>query len=99
MIKQINFFNWLSKGKNLVLSNGSENVRNVIPGIKKAFFNYKKLRSGSGFCPQTPVSDRFELHYFTLHVFQFSRLHFLTIGLSPLSLAKSWLNAKPGHSF
>ena len=29
-IKQFNFFNWLSNAKNLVLSNGSEYVRNVI---------------------------------------------------------------------
>ena len=28
--KQFNFFNWLSNVKNLVLSNGSEYVRNVI---------------------------------------------------------------------
>ena len=29
-IKQLNFFNWLSNVKNLVLSNGSEHVQNVI---------------------------------------------------------------------
>ena len=29
-MEQLNFFNWLSSVKNLVLSNGSEYVRNVI---------------------------------------------------------------------
>ena len=29
-IKQFTFFNWLSNVKNLVLSNGSKHVRNVI---------------------------------------------------------------------
>ena len=29
-IEQLNFFDWLSNVKNLVLSNGSEHVRNVI---------------------------------------------------------------------
>ena len=29
-IEQINFFNWLSVDKNIILSNGSEHLRNVI---------------------------------------------------------------------
>ena len=45
-IKQLNVFNWLSNVKNLVLSNGSEHVRNVIQFdviqcIKIAFFFQK----------------------------------------------------------
>ena len=41
MIKQFNFFNWLSNVKNLVLSNGSKHMRNVIQWHKIAFFSQK----------------------------------------------------------
>ena len=42
-IKQFNFFNWLSNVKNLVLSNGSEHLQNVIQRHKNSFFP-KKLQ-------------------------------------------------------
>ena len=74
-------------------------------GIKIAFFpkNYKKLLSGCGFrpktpiassgwelCPQIPACDTFELHNFDQFVSQFTLFSF---GLSPLPIAKAWLCA------
>ena len=45
-IEQLNFFDWLSNVKNLVLSNGLKHVRNV---IKIAFFSQKhKNRPAAG---------------------------------------------------
>ena len=41
MIEQSNSFNLLSNGKNLVLSNGSEHVQNVIKWYKNGFFSKK----------------------------------------------------------
>ena len=50
--EQFNFFNWLLNVKNLVLSNGSERVRNVIQCYYNSFFskNYEKL-------PRAPPPD------------------------------------------
>ena len=53
-------FNWLSNLENFVLSNGSENVRNVIQmALKEPFFprNLQKSLSGGGVCPQTPIAS------------------------------------------
>ena len=45
------------------------------------------------------VCNPCELHFFTQHVYQFRRFHFLAVGLSPHLLVKSWLSAKPGQGF
>ena len=57
-IEQLNFFDWLWNVKNLVLSNGSELVRNVIQWDLNSFFskNLQKSPSGWGLCPQTPIA-------------------------------------------
>ena len=62
MIKQLNFFNWLSNVKNVVLSNGSEPCELWFNGIKIAFFS-KKSPNGWGLRLQTLVCDMFELGY------------------------------------
>ena len=56
-IQQLNFFDWLSNVKNLVLSNGCEHVRNVIQWNKNSFFfqNLQKSPSGWGLCTQTLI--------------------------------------------
>ena len=74
--EQLKFFNWLSNVKNLVLSNGSEYVQNVINGIKLVFFSKKLQKVGQRLGasppdppslwwlrdpPQTPFCDTFEL--------------------------------------
>ena len=61
-IEQLKFFDWLSNVKNLVLSNGSEHVRNVIQWDLNSFFskNLQKLPSGWGLRPHAPVCDMFE---------------------------------------
>ena len=46
-IEQFNFIYWLSNVKNLVLSDGSEHVRNVIQWHKNSFFS-KKLQKAAG---------------------------------------------------
>ena len=54
-IKQFNFFNWLSNVKNLVLSNGSEHLRNVIQWHENSFFyqkNTKNRPGAGGFAPR-----------------------------------------------
>ena len=57
-IEQLNFFDWLSNVKNLVLWKGFELVRNVIQWDLISFFskNLQKSPSGWGLCPQTPRS-------------------------------------------
>ena len=57
-IEQIIFFYWLSNVKNLVLSNGCEHVRNVIPWDLNSFFFQKltKIAQRLGLCPQTPIA-------------------------------------------
>ena len=59
----------------------------------------KNRTAAGGFATRPPFCDPFELHYFTQHVSQFRRFHFLTFDLSLLPLAKPWLSAKPGHGF
>ena len=59
--KETDFFNWLSNLKNIVLPNGSENVRNVIQMTWKSLYfpkNYKKSPSGWGFILRPPYSLR-----------------------------------------
>ena len=57
-IEQLNFFDWLSNVKNLVLSNGCELVRNVIQLDLNSFFskNLQTSPSGWGLSPQTPIA-------------------------------------------
>ena len=52
-IEQLNFFDWLSNVKNLVLSNGLKHVRNV---IKIAFFSqkHKNRPAAGGSAPRPP---------------------------------------------
>ena len=59
-IEQLNFFDWLSNVKNLVLSNGCEHVRNVIQWDKNNFFSQKptKIAQGLGASPPDPHSHR-----------------------------------------
>ena len=65
-IEQLNFFDWLSNVKNLVRSNGSEHVRNVIQWDKNSFFFQKltKIAQRQGALPprphKAPVCDTFE---------------------------------------
>ena len=62
-------------------------------GIKIASFpkNYEKLAQRLGLRLQTPICDTFQLHKLAQYVSQF--LHFCFCGgLSPLPIAKSWLN-------
>ena len=49
-IEHLSFFNWLSNVKNLVFSNGSEHVRNVIQWHKNSYFFQKitKNRASAG---------------------------------------------------
>ena len=58
MIEQLNFFDWLSNVKNLVLSNGCEHVRNAIQWDLNSFFseNLQKSASGWGLCLPTPIA-------------------------------------------
>ena len=44
-IKQLNFFNWLSNVKNLVLLNGSEYLQNVIQWHYNSFFFQKVTKN------------------------------------------------------
>ena len=55
-IEQLNFSDWLSNVKNVVLSNGFEHVRNVIQWFKKLFFpkTYKNRSAAGGFAPKPP---------------------------------------------
>ena len=55
-VEQLNFFDWLSNVKNLVLSNGCELVRNVIQRDLNSFFSKKLQKSpaAGGFAPRTP---------------------------------------------
>ena len=51
-IEQLNFFDWLSNLKNLLLSNDCELVRNVIQRDLNSFFfpkTYKNLPAAGGF--------------------------------------------------
>ena len=86
--------------QNLVLSNGSEQVRNVTNGIKIVFF-FKKMtenRPAAGsFAPRPP--SMICLHLLTQDVSQFRHFHFLTFGLSSFLSEKSWLSIKTGHNF
>ena len=50
--------------------------------------------SGWGLGPRPPVWDTFELNKFTRHVSRFRHFAYLTLGLSPLPLAKSWLKCQ-----
>ena len=61
-IEKLNFFDWLSNVKNLVLSNGSELVRNVIQWDLNSFFFQKltKIAQRLGALPPDPVCDTFE---------------------------------------
>ena len=52
----------------------------------KITFFTKKLPSGWGLRPQTPVCDTVESHQLSQHVSKVRYLHFWTISLSPLSL-------------
>ena len=84
--EQLNFFNWLSNVKNLVLSNGSE--YNVIQLYYNSFFS-KKIRKTAqrlGASPPDPASNTFELQYtfYAIRVSQFRHFRILAIGLSPL---------------
>ena len=47
MIEQFNFFDWISNVKNLVLSNGSKHMQNVIQWRIKIAFYFKKLQKKS----------------------------------------------------
>ena len=63
--KGSDFFNWLSNIKNFVLSNGSENVRNVIRiALKEPVFSKKlqKIAQRLVSSPPCPLCDMFELH-------------------------------------
>ena len=55
-IEELNFFDWLWNGKNLVLWNGSELVRNVIQWDLSSFFpkTYKNRPAAGGFAPRPP---------------------------------------------
>ena len=57
-IEQLNYFDWLSNDKNLVLSNGFDHVRNVIQWDLNRFFSKILQKSPSGWelCPQTPIA-------------------------------------------
>ena len=72
-------------------------------GIKIAFFprNYKKLPSGWGLRPQTPICGTFELQFTSLvkHVSQFWHFCILIIGLSPLLERVPIYVPTPGHGF
>ena len=63
--KERDFFNWFSNIKNFVLSNGSENMRNVIRiALKKPFFSKKlqKIAQRLGALPPYPLCDMIDLH-------------------------------------
>ena len=56
-IEQLNFFDWLSNVKNLVLSNGCEHVRNVIQWDQNSPFfpkTYKNRPAAGGLAPRSP---------------------------------------------
>ena len=57
-IEQLNFFDWHSNVKNLVLSNGCEHVRNVIQWDQNSPFFQKrtKIALRLGVSPQTPIA-------------------------------------------
>ena len=76
------FFNWLSNIKNFVLSNGSENVRNVIRiALKSHFFPKNRPAAGNSV---TCLSCTNLLATFP----NFDRIEkFLTCGSSPSSTA------------
>ena len=59
-IEQLNFFDWLSNVKNLVLSNGCEHMRNVIQWDLNSFFFQKltKIPQRLGALPPDPHSRR-----------------------------------------
>ena len=57
------------------------------------------MPSGWGFCPQIPFMIRLSYSIVYLTRLPIYTFHFLTTGLSPLLLAKSWLSAEPGHDF
>ena len=103
-IEQLDYFDWLSYVKNLVVSNGFEHVPNVIQWDQNNFFskNLQKSPTGWGLCPQTPIATgRWGLrpHTPVCNTFEYTsllntspkldRLHFLTIWFHPLPLPKS----------
>ena len=62
LIEQLNFFNWLSNVKNLVVSNGSEHGKMRSNVIKIAFFLQKvtKSRTATGCsAPRSPLVMHF----------------------------------------
>ena len=67
----VDFFNWLSNLKNLVISNGCKNLRNIIQMVFKWLFFPRKItknRPAAG--PYTPVCNTFGLNKFAHHVSQ-----------------------------
>ena len=74
-MKQLNFFlDRLSNVKNLVLSNGSEHMQNVI----QAFFpkNSKNRLAAGGLAPRPPSVIRLSWTSLLTHVSQFRYFHF-----------------------
>ena len=59
---QFDCFNWLSILQNLVILNGSKNMRNVIQMALKLLFFPKKFQEIAQRRPQTPVCNTFGLN-------------------------------------
>ena len=97
--EQINFSNWLSNLKNLVLSNGSKNVQNVIKMVIKNGNKITKISKtlpiasgGWGSCLQIPVCDSLNyISFFTAPPLLIPISKTLTFGSIPPSLATSCL--------